>query len=483
MLALILIYLLCQSALSIDKGSVALSGRKVISISGWHGQTVYLKTAKRRVIIVKCCGKNKCRSTNKTKNTTEQTQLTTTSRSSMQPQKTDFTELQETSTEDATSTATDVETTVQLMTSAETSPPETTQLLEPTTTSHYNFNIHLNKHFHKYFHKYFHKHFNKYFNKHFNKYFNKYFNKHFNKYFNKHFNINHDNYNNHLCPAINCTVNINQQNEVKNFNAVNKYGVLLSVGWVIILCNKKYVHSETTVTLADAYLKCCQWGMKLASFANESDASCARTQFNSEWTWVAATIDGSPSNPRWCTADSSYLLKDFTSTYPTLPGPDYDTIAMSIGSIAFTTKFRDNCSYGNQLGAHDVFQLNFNHYNHVYNFNHFNINHDNYNYHSVTQYGVALSFGYVIILCNKKYVHSFTTRTDSEWSWVATSIDGNPSNPRWCTADSSYLLKDFTSAFPTLPGPEFDAIAMDIGHTTFTYIQSNSTMTWFLCVE
>ncbi|CAB3382862.1 Hypothetical predicted protein [Cloeon dipterum] len=127
------------------------------------------------------------------------------------------------------------------------------------------------------------------------------------------------------CPEINCVINTAQQNEFRNQKA---WG-LISTGYVIYLCDKKYIHYNIPVTQSDAYLKCCQMGLKLASIATMADLHCVKGNFCEQLTWVASSINGSLSDPRWCTASGSYLLSDLTQKIPP-PGPGIDAINMRL---------------------------------------------------------------------------------------------------------------------------------------------------------
>ncbi|CAB3380402.1 Hypothetical predicted protein [Cloeon dipterum] len=178
------------------------------------------------------------------------------------------------------------------------------------------------------------------------------FNIHINFNLNFHDGINYNNYNNHYYNNRNYNYNHSNDNycvvpsrqlyrqslwnEVNTFNTVSPLGVKLTFGYVIILCNKKYVHSDTAANLATAYSNCCQYGMKLASFSDQSQVDCLKNHFSAGPTWVAASITGSIVNPRWCTENSSFYLKDFTAANPTLPGPGYDAISMDISTGTFS---------------------------------------------------------------------------------------------------------------------------------------------------
>ncbi|CAB3380397.1 Hypothetical predicted protein [Cloeon dipterum] len=133
---------------------------------------------------------------------------------------------------------------------------------------HFNFNIHLNKHL------------------------NKYFNKHFNKYFNNNYNNNNHNYD---------TTNYNNNHNYDTTNHNNNY-------------NNYNNHNHNNNN-------------------NNNNHNYDTTNYNNHYdeiSWVATSITGSLVNPRWCSEDSDYLLKDFTAVNPTLPGPGYDAIAMRL---------------------------------------------------------------------------------------------------------------------------------------------------------
>ncbi|XP_065350762.1 uncharacterized protein LOC135946465 [Cloeon dipterum] len=133
------------------------------------------------------------------------------------------------------------------------------------------------------------------------------------------------------CPNITCTINPTAKAEL---DAKNEWA-LLSTGYVNIICNRKYLHCNSPFTLQEAYTRCCELGLKLASLPSQKDIDCVLGRFDENWTWTAASLKGSPTNPRWCTSDGPFSYDVFKGVTP-LTGTEYDGLAMKVGSGVVT---------------------------------------------------------------------------------------------------------------------------------------------------
>ncbi|XP_059481909.1 uncharacterized protein LOC132200456 [Neocloeon triangulifer] len=83
-------------------------------------------------------------------------------------------------------------------------------------------------------------------------------------------------------------------------------------GLIRSACGKKYLYYKTSITWDQAFITCCEYGMKLASIDSQDELACLSrgldASFDSVAMWVAASKFNSTVT-RWCTSNVPFSLE------------------------------------------------------------------------------------------------------------------------------------------------------------------------------
>ncbi|XP_059468764.1 uncharacterized protein LOC132192699 [Neocloeon triangulifer] len=140
-----------------------------------------------------------------------------------------------------------------------------------------------------------------------------------------------------------CNVSSNLAQEVMNCTG----NCTTTNGYVRDLCGKKYFFINAQVTLDQAYIMCCQFGMKLASIESVDEITCltsANTPTTGIWNWIAASkVNG--TIPCWCTSNVPFSYDGYASVGENTSNPPYDSYVIIPNTKAFSVTNYNSVRY------------------------------------------------------------------------------------------------------------------------------------------